>query len=91
MNTSVFKKTGKVYQLLVLLGASVMEGLKKCDTGERSRATLIICPLSVLSNWIVSLMPVCLKWDIIFVRKKGLLGIHMTFISLSFCSVNYVC
>ncbi|XP_075807202.1 helicase-like transcription factor isoform X3 [Microtus pennsylvanicus] len=33
-------------------GASVMEGLKKCDTGERSRATLIICPLSVLSNWI---------------------------------------
>lgn len=33
-------------------GASVMEGLKKCDTGERSSATLIICPLSVLSNWI---------------------------------------
>ncbi|XP_038203322.1 helicase-like transcription factor isoform X1 [Arvicola amphibius] len=33
-------------------GASVMEGLKKFDTGERSRATLIICPLSVLSNWI---------------------------------------
>nr|XP_048308564.1 helicase-like transcription factor [Myodes glareolus] len=33
-------------------GASVMKGLKKCDTGERSRATLIICPLSVLSNWI---------------------------------------
>lgn len=33
-------------------GTSVMEGSKKCDTGERARATLIICPLSVLSNWI---------------------------------------
>ncbi|ERE87686.1 helicase-like transcription factor, partial [Cricetulus griseus] len=33
-------------------GASVMEVSKKCDTGERTRTTLIICPLSVLSNWI---------------------------------------
>ncbi|XP_051012917.1 helicase-like transcription factor [Acomys russatus] len=33
-------------------GGSVMEGLKKCDTRERTRTTLIICPLSVLSNWI---------------------------------------
>ncbi|XP_012975777.1 helicase-like transcription factor isoform X3 [Mesocricetus auratus] len=33
-------------------GASVMKGSKKCDTGERTRTTLIICPLSVLSNWI---------------------------------------
>ncbi|XP_031232294.1 helicase-like transcription factor [Mastomys coucha] len=30
----------------------VMEGSKTCDTGERTRTTLIICPLSVLSNWI---------------------------------------
>lgn len=33
-------------------GTSVMESSKKCDTGERARTTLIICPLSVLSNWI---------------------------------------
>ncbi|KAM7133775.1 helicase-like transcription factor isoform 1-T1 [Molossus nigricans] len=32
-------------------GASAMEGSKKTDV-ERPRTTLIICPLSVLSNWI---------------------------------------
>ena len=32
-----------------------MESSKKTDTEERPRTTLIICPLSVLSNWIVSL------------------------------------
>ncbi|KAL6067925.1 hypothetical protein STEG23_022541, partial [Scotinomys teguina] len=33
-------------------GLPMMGGSKKCDTGERTRTTLIICPLSVLSNWI---------------------------------------
>ncbi|XP_024906441.1 helicase-like transcription factor isoform X4 [Pteropus alecto] len=33
-------------------GASAAEGSKKTDVEERSRTTLIICPLSVLSNWI---------------------------------------
>ncbi|XP_052036706.1 helicase-like transcription factor isoform X1 [Apodemus sylvaticus] len=33
-------------------GTSMMEGSETCDTGERTRTTLIICPLSVLSNWI---------------------------------------
>nr|AAB64175.1 transcription factor [Mus musculus] len=33
-------------------GMSMMECSEACDTGERTRATLIICPLSVLSNWI---------------------------------------
>ena len=36
-------------------GASAVEGSEKTDVEERSRTTLIICPLSVLSNWIVSL------------------------------------
>ncbi|XP_058517400.1 helicase-like transcription factor isoform X3 [Ochotona princeps] len=33
-------------------GSSVVEGSKKTDVEERARTTLIICPLSVLSNWI---------------------------------------
>ncbi|KAB0402366.1 hypothetical protein E2I00_007445, partial [Balaenoptera physalus] len=33
-------------------GASAVESSKKTDTEERPRTTLIICPLSVLSNWI---------------------------------------
>ncbi|XP_062069287.1 helicase-like transcription factor isoform X1 [Lepus europaeus] len=33
-------------------GASTAEGSKKTDVEERPRTTLIICPLSVLSNWI---------------------------------------
>ncbi|XP_068960819.1 helicase-like transcription factor isoform X2 [Petaurus breviceps papuanus] len=33
-------------------GAAVVQCSKKIDTGEKPRATLIICPLSVLSNWI---------------------------------------
>ncbi|XP_008071164.1 helicase-like transcription factor isoform X6 [Carlito syrichta] len=33
-------------------GASAVEGSKKTDVEERPRTTLIICPLSVLSNWI---------------------------------------
>lgn len=33
-------------------GASAAEGSKKTDVEERPRTTLIICPLSVLSNWI---------------------------------------
>nr|XP_044986862.1 helicase-like transcription factor isoform X2 [Jaculus jaculus] len=33
-------------------GASMVEGPKKPDVEERPRTTLIICPLSVLSNWI---------------------------------------
>ncbi|XP_060053525.1 helicase-like transcription factor isoform X2 [Erinaceus europaeus] len=33
-------------------GASSVEGSKKTDGEERPRTTLIICPLSVLSNWI---------------------------------------
>ncbi|XP_014443766.1 helicase-like transcription factor isoform X2 [Tupaia chinensis] len=33
-------------------GASAVEGSKKADVEERPRTTLIICPLSVLSNWI---------------------------------------
>ncbi|XP_040830698.1 helicase-like transcription factor isoform X4 [Ochotona curzoniae] len=32
--------------------SSVVEGSKKSDVEERARTTLIICPLSVLSNWI---------------------------------------
>ncbi|KAJ8786108.1 hypothetical protein J1605_006542 [Eschrichtius robustus] len=32
--------------------ASAVESSKKTDTEERPRTTLIICPLSVLSNWI---------------------------------------
>ncbi|XP_004460615.2 helicase-like transcription factor isoform X2 [Dasypus novemcinctus] len=32
--------------------ASAVESLKKSDVEERPRTTLIICPLSVLSNWI---------------------------------------
>uniref|UniRef100_A0A8C6RH83 Helicase-like transcription factor n=1 Tax=Nannospalax galili TaxID=1026970 RepID=A0A8C6RH83_NANGA len=33
-------------------GTSMVEGTKKSDVEERTRTTLIICPLSVLSNWI---------------------------------------
>ncbi|XP_055482099.1 helicase-like transcription factor [Psammomys obesus] len=33
-------------------GTYVMEDSENCDNGERIRATLVICPLSVLSNWI---------------------------------------
>uniref|UniRef100_A0A8C0S2H6 Helicase-like transcription factor n=1 Tax=Canis lupus familiaris TaxID=9615 RepID=A0A8C0S2H6_CANLF len=33
-------------------GASAVEGSKKTDIEDRPRTTLIICPLSVLSNWI---------------------------------------
>ncbi|XP_008950131.1 helicase-like transcription factor isoform X2 [Pan paniscus] len=33
-------------------GACAVEGSKKTDVEERPRTTLIICPLSVLSNWI---------------------------------------
>ncbi|XP_005401473.1 PREDICTED: helicase-like transcription factor isoform X2 [Chinchilla lanigera] len=33
-------------------GASFMDSSKKTDVEERPRTTLIICPLSVLSNWI---------------------------------------
>ncbi|GAB5576762.1 helicase-like transcription factor isoform X1 [Prionailurus iriomotensis] len=33
-------------------GASAVESSKKTDVEERPRTTLIICPLSVLSNWI---------------------------------------
>ncbi|XP_012638282.1 helicase-like transcription factor isoform X2 [Microcebus murinus] len=33
-------------------GASAAEGSKKTDAERRPRTTLIICPLSVLSNWI---------------------------------------
>ncbi|XP_006993878.1 helicase-like transcription factor isoform X1 [Peromyscus maniculatus bairdii] len=33
-------------------GVSVVERSKKCNTGERTRTMLIICPLSVMSNWI---------------------------------------
>lgn len=41
--------------MYLLSGASAVESSKKTDTEERPRTTLIICPLSVLSNWIVSL------------------------------------
>ncbi|GAB1287408.1 Helicase-like transcription factor [Apodemus speciosus] len=37
---------------MLKMGTSMMEGSKTGDTGERTRTTLIICPLSVLSNWI---------------------------------------
>ncbi|XP_010623589.1 helicase-like transcription factor isoform X2 [Fukomys damarensis] len=33
-------------------GTSAVDGSKKIDVEERPRTTLIICPLSVLSNWI---------------------------------------
>lgn len=33
-------------------GTSAVDGSKKTDVEERPRTTLIICPLSVLSNWI---------------------------------------
>ncbi|XP_038607611.1 helicase-like transcription factor isoform X2 [Tachyglossus aculeatus] len=42
---SVKKKTMKK-------GAAMVQCSKKTDAAERPRATLIICPLSVLSNWI---------------------------------------
>nr|XP_060483739.1 helicase-like transcription factor isoform X2 [Panthera onca] len=57
-------------------GASAVESSKKTDVEERPRTTLIICPLSVLSNWIVSLHSL-LKCDIIcilvFILKSILL------------------
>ncbi|KAK2090484.1 hypothetical protein P7K49_031740 [Saguinus oedipus] len=36
----------------LIFGACAVEGSKKTDVEERPRTTLIICPLSVLSNWI---------------------------------------
>ncbi|EPY79050.1 helicase-like transcription factor [Camelus ferus] len=36
----------------LIKGASAVEVSKKADVEERPRTTLIICPLSVLSNWI---------------------------------------
>lgn len=71
----------QVCQCLVLLGMSMMECSEACDTGERTRATLIICPLSVLSNWIVSLKPFSLKWDVnMFVCKNMVLYVYVAFI-----------
>uniref|UniRef100_A0ABI7YAB5 Helicase like transcription factor n=1 Tax=Felis catus TaxID=9685 RepID=A0ABI7YAB5_FELCA len=40
-------------------GASAVESSKKTDVEERPRTTLIICPLSVLSNWIFELQAAC--------------------------------
>nr|XP_020013924.1 helicase-like transcription factor [Castor canadensis] len=37
---------------VVKKGASAAEGSKKSEVQERPRTTLIVCPLSVLSNWI---------------------------------------